>query len=114
MRAARHVQVDACGRDRARKNVERHVADRPGGADVAAKVASAEREVDVPQLPARLADELAHPLAAELVAVAVEEDVVLLLARLRPEQPRVGGPVKRLRPARTALEQGRNPAPPVL
>ena len=48
-------------------------------ADVAAEVAAAEREVELRQPPARLADELAHPLAPELVAVAVEEDVVLLV-----------------------------------
>ena len=51
-------------------------------ADVAAEVAAAEREVDSRQ---RARDgsptSVAHPLAPELVAVAVEEDVVLLLDR---------------------------------
>ncbi len=43
--------------------------------DVAPEVAPAEREVDLRQRARRLADERLHPLAPELVAVAVEEDV---------------------------------------
>src|SRR4029079_2236744 len=84
------VQVDAGGRDRAREHVERHVADDPRAADVPLEVPAAEREVDPRVPPARLPDERGHPLAAELVAVAVEEDVVLLLDLKRPEELGVG------------------------
>ena len=74
-------------------------------ADVALEVAAAEREVDVGQRPRRLADHRLHPVAAELVAVAVEEDVVLLLDRLRREELRVGAPEDRLGAARAELAQ---------
>ena len=59
---------------------------------------------------ARLADHRLHPLAPELVAVAVEEDVGLLLDRQRREELRVGAPEDRLRAARAELEQARQPA----
>ena len=49
VRTARDAEVDACGRDRPREDVERHVADQPRVAGVAAEVAPAEREVDVGQ-----------------------------------------------------------------
>src|SRR4051812_16755045 len=78
MGAARDVQVDTRRRDRTREDVERDVADQPRVADVAAEVAAAEREVELRRETRGLADERLHPLAAELVAVAVEEDVVLL------------------------------------
>src|SRR5918994_3521059 len=92
MRAPRDVEVDAASGDRLREDVERHVADQPRVTDVPAKVLSSEREVDLGIAPARLTDERLHPLAAELVAVAVEENVVLLLDRGRLEQLRVGCP----------------------
>src|SRR5947207_16023304 len=73
--------------------------------DVAAEILPAEREVDLSVRAARLADQGLHPLATELVAVAVEEDVVLLLDRRRLEELRVGCPEDRLRAARTELAQ---------
>ena len=79
MGAAREVEVHARRRERVVEGVERHVADQARASGVAAEVAAAEREVDLRKPPARLADELAHPLAPELVAIAVEEDVLLLL-----------------------------------
>ena len=60
--------------------------------------------------PARLADHRRHPVAAELVPVAVEEDVVELLDRLRREELGVGAPEDRLRAPRAELEQARQPA----
>ncbi len=82
--------------------------------DVALEVAAAEHEIDVRQRARRLADERLHPLAAELVAVAVEEDVHLLLDRQREEEIRVGAPEDRLgapgaelaQPVETALRVG--------
>src|SRR5437763_10863291 len=79
MRATRDVEVDARGGDRACEHVEGNVADEAGAAEIAAKVASPEGEVDVFEPAARLADECAHPVTPELVAVAVEEHVRLLL-----------------------------------
>ncbi len=110
MGAPRDVQVDARARDRAGEDVERHVADEACIPDVAAKVEPAEREVDLRVEPTRLTDERLHPLAPELVAVAVEEDVVLLLHGSGLEQFRVGGPEDRLRTARTELAQPVEPA----
>src|SRR5579862_4141573 len=75
VRAARDAEVDVRRGDRARKGIERHVADGAGAADVALKVAAAEREVDIRKPARRFADHRLHPLAAKLVAVAVEEDV---------------------------------------
>src|SRR5919201_6248696 len=92
MRAARDVEVDPGRGHEAREDVERDVADDPRAADVAAEVEAAEREVDLAVAPARLADERAHPVAPELVPVAVEEDVRLLLDGERPEELGVGGP----------------------
>ena len=110
MGAARHVEVDARRRDRAREDVERHVADLPRIAGVAAEVAAAEGEVDLGRGPARLAHHRRRPLLPELVAVAVEEDVHLLRDRLRREELRVGAPEDRLGPAGAELEQARQPA----
>ena len=105
MRAARDAEVDARRRDRAREDVERHVADLACVAGVAAEIAPAEREVDVRQLARRLADHRLHPVAAELVAVAVEEHVQLLRHLVRREELGIGAPEDRLRPARAQLEQ---------
>ena len=110
MRAARDVEVDPRGRDRLVEGVEGDVADEPGAAGVALEVASAERELELRRRPARLADHRRHPVAAELVPVAVEEDVVQLLDRLRREELGVGAPEDRLRPPRAELEQARQPA----
>ena len=95
----------ACAND-----VERDVADAARVAGVAAEVRAAEREVDLGIAPARLADERVHPLAPELVAVAVEEDVVLLLDGERLEELRVGAPEDRLGAARAELAQPVEPA----
>src|SRR5439155_10730210 len=84
--SARDVEVDPAARDRLREDVEGDVADHPRVPDVAAKVPAAEREVHLGLAPAGLTDERLHPLPAELVPVAVEEDVVLLLDRCRLEQ----------------------------
>src|SRR6266511_474768 len=110
VRAARDVEVDARARDRLREHVEGHVADEARVADVAAEVAPAEREVDLPILPARLPDEGLHPFAAELVAVAVEEHVVLLLDRRGLEHLGVGGPEDGLCAARAELTEPLEPA----
>src|SRR5436190_7208688 len=75
MGSPRDVEVDPRRRDRAREDVERNVTEQPCTADVPAEVAAAEREVEVAQPVARLADERRHPLPPELVAIAVEEDV---------------------------------------
>ena len=77
---------------------------------VAEEVVAAEREVDVRELARGLADERRHPLAPELVAVAVEEDVGLLLDRLRREELGVGAPEDRLGAAGAELEQALEPA----
>ena len=87
------------------EGVERHVADDPGAAGVALEVAAAERELELRRRAARLADHRRHPLAPELVPVAVEEDVVQLLDRLRREELGVGAPEDRLGAARAELEQ---------
>ena len=105
MRAPRDVQVDAAARDRLREDVERNVADQSRIADVAAKVAPAEREVDRVGGARRLADERLHPFATELVAVAVEEHVVLLLDRSGGEQLRIRSPEHRLGAPRAELAQ---------
>ena len=110
VRAARDAEVDARRGDRAREDVERDVADEPRRADVAVEVAAAECEVDVGQRARRLADHRLHPVAPELVAVAVEEDVHLLLDRLRREELGVGAPEDRLGAARTELAQPLEPA----
>src|SRR5437764_7406343 len=107
VRAPGEVQVDPCGGDRAVEGVEGDVADEARAAGVALEVAPAEGEVDLRQAAARLADERAHPVAAELVAVAVEEDVRLLLDGERPEELRVGGPEDGLgAPGAELLEAG--------
>ena len=58
----------------------------------------------------RLADHRLHPVTAKLVAVAVEEDVDLLLDVLGREELGIGAPVQRLAPARTELEQPSDPS----
>ena len=110
MRAARDAEVDARRRDRPREDVERHVADQARPARVALEVAAAEREVDVGQRARRLADHRRHPVAPELVAVAVEEDVGLLVDRLRREEVGVGAPEDGLGAPRAELEQALEPA----
>src|SRR4051794_16242242 len=105
VRAARNTEVDARGGDRVREGVERHVADLPRTADVTLEVAPAEREVGIGQHTRRLADHRLHPVAPELVAVAVEEDVHRLLDGVRCEELRVGAPEDRLCPARSEIEQ---------
>src|SRR6185312_16467561 len=79
VRSAGHVEVHTGRRDRPREGVERHVSDLSRAPHVAPEVASAEREVDAGVASARLTDQRRHPLAPELVAVAVEEDVGVLL-----------------------------------
>src|SRR5919198_728255 len=105
VRAPRDVEVDSRARDRLREDVERNVADHARAADVAAEVLAAEREVDVGIAAARFADELAYPLTPELVTVAVEEDVVLLLDGSRLEQLRIDRPKHGLGAARAELAQ---------
>ena len=73
--------------------------------DVALEVASAERKVDPRVAARRLADQSPHPFAPELVAVPVEEDVVLLLDGHGPEELGVSAPEHRLGPARAELEE---------
>ena len=108
MRAPRDVEVDARGGDRAREDVERDVAHERRRSDVASKVLSAEGEVDLRRETRRLADERLHPLPSELVAVAVEEDVVLLLDVVADGTAR-GRPPRRPPPpaARRARAAGR-------
>src|SRR5207253_698230 len=105
VRTARQIEVDPRGADRARKDVERNASDQARTSRVTAEVAAAEREVDVLQPSARLPDERAHPLAAELVAVAVEEDVVLLLDVHRHEELRIDAPEDGLNAPCTELLQ---------
>ena len=88
-----------------REDVEGNVTDHPRVASIAAKVPAAEREVDLGLAPARLADERLHPFTAELVSVAVEEDVVLLLDRRGLEQLGIRGPEHSLCAPRSQLAQ---------
>ena len=74
------------------------------------EVEPAEGEVELGRDSRRLADHRLHPVAPELVAVAVEEDVDVLLDRLRREELRVGGPEERLGTAGAELEQARDAA----
>src|SRR6185436_3008600 len=110
VRATRDVEVDPRTGDRLSEDVEGDIADHLRAADVPAKVLAAEGEVDLRVTPARLADQRLHPLTPELVAVAVEKDVVLLLDRSRLEQLRVGGPEHGLRAACAELTQTVEPA----
>src|SRR5262249_27095270 len=98
--AASDAQVDPRSGDCTREGVEGNVADEPSVADVPLKGATAEREVDVRERTGRLADERGHPVAAELVAVAVEKHVGFLVDRLRREEVGVGSPEDGLGPAR--------------
>ena len=104
------TEIDPRRRDRLREEIERNVPDQPGRPRVAAEIAPAEREVDIRQRARGLADQLGHPLAAELVAVAVEEHVRLLLHRPGREELRVGAPEDGLGSARAELEQALEPA----
>src|SRR3954447_2113999 len=74
MRLARDVEVDMTRGDHAREERDGEVAEFAGAADVAAEVCPAQDEVDVVELPRRVADHRLHPVATELVAVRVEED----------------------------------------
>src|SRR5262245_57345560 len=103
MRPARDAEVDARGRDLAREGVERNVADLARAPGVAAEVAAAEREVGVRQRARGSADHRLDPLAPELVAVAVEEDVHRLLDRLRREELGIRAPEHGLGPARAEI-----------
>src|SRR5579884_3994449 len=105
VRAPGDAEVDPGRRDRPREAVERDDAEQPRPPGVAEEVLAAEREVDVGQPAGGLADERADPLAAELVAVAVEEDVDCLLHRLRGEELGIRPPEHRLRPAGAELAQ---------
>src|SRR5438477_8642104 len=105
VRAAREAEIDARRRDRAREDVERHVAGETRAPGVALEVAPAEREVDVGQRARGLADERSHPVAPELVAVAVEVDVDLLVDLLRREEVGIGTPEDSLRAPCAELEQ---------
>src|SRR4029078_1800489 len=86
MRPPRDVEVETAPRDRLCEDVERDVADQPCVADVTAGIGTAEREVDLRVQTARVTAERLHPLTAELVSVAVEEDVVLLVDSHRLEE----------------------------
>src|SRR5262249_39854632 len=110
VRAPRDVQVDTRARDGLGEHVEGHVADHARIPDVAAEVLPAEGKVDLRGRPAGLAAQRLHPLAAELVAVAVEENGVLLPDRRRLEELGVGGPEHRLGAARAELAQTLEPA----
>ena len=103
------LRLILAARDRLSEDVERHVADHARVPDIAAEVRSTECEVDLGVTPARFADELLHPLAPELVPVAVEEDVVLLLDGGGLEQLRIRSPEDRFRAPRTQLAQAVEP-----
>ena len=111
MRTARDVQVDAGGGDRAGEDVERDVAEQARRAGVALEVEAPEREVELGREPGRLADHRLHPVAPELVPVAVEEHVQLLLDRLRREELGIGAPEERLRATCAELEEPRRSPP---
>ena len=105
MGAARDAEVDTrCG-DRTGECVERNVAGHASVADISLKIAPAEREVDVGQRARGLTDERLHPLTPELVAVAVEEHVHLLLDLVRREEIGVGPPEDRFGAPGTQLAQ---------
>src|SRR5829696_3503506 len=110
VRAPCDVEVDPRGGDRLVEGVEGDIADEPRPAGVALEVAAAQGELDLRRSAAWLPDHRSHPLAAELVPVAVEEDVVHLLDRLRREELGIGAPEDGLGPLRAELEQARQPA----
>src|SRR4051794_13092577 len=103
VRAASDAEIDTRSRDRAGEDVEGDVADLARVARVALEVASTENEVRIGERPRRLADHRLDPVAAELVAIAVEEQVVLLLDLVRREELRIRSPEDRLRAPRAAL-----------
>ena len=102
VRAPGDVQVDPRGRDRLRESIEGDVADEPRAPRIPLEVTAAQRELELGRGATRLADHRRHPVTPELVAVAVEEDVVHFLNRAaarrtprrRPRRPprRVGRP----------------------
>src|SRR4051794_8946581 len=79
VRATCDVEVDPRARDRLRKDVEGDVADEARPAEVATEVAAAHGEVQLRVDAARLTDHRLHPVAPELVPVAVEEQVDVLV-----------------------------------
>ena len=104
VRAARDVEVDPRGRDRAREDVERHVADQPRAADVAPEVAAAEREVD-PRVARGSARRPSPPSTrGGTCRRSRRRRRPLLLDRLRREELRVGAP---RRPPRRAARRAR-------
>ena len=111
MREAGHVQVHPRGRDRSCEAVERDVAARRGPSPVSPwKSRPPSAEVEVGREAGRLPDHRLHPVASELVAVAVEEHVDVLLDRLRREELGIGAPEERLGAPRSELEQPPDPA----
>ena len=110
MRTARHVEIHAGGGDRPGEEVERDVSECTRRAHVTLEVEAAEREVEVVGASRRLAHHRLHPVAPELVAVPVEEDVDLLLDGVRREELGVGAPVQRFGAARAELEQAADAA----
>src|SRR5439155_15649492 len=105
VRAARDVEIDARRRNRTREHVEGNAAGEASAAEIAAEVAAAEGEVHVLQPSARLADERADPFAPELVAVAVEEHVGLLLHVQGREELGIDAPEDGLHAPRAELSQ---------
>ena len=105
----RHVEVDTRRRDRACEDVEWHVTQKPSRARIALEVEPAEPEVEVGRVARRLADHRLHPVPTELVAVAVEEHVELLLDLLRREELGVGSPVQCFGSAGAEFEQSPDP-----
>ena len=110
VRPSCHVEVDPCGGDRAGKDVERDVAEHARRAHVPLEVEPTEPEVELRSEPRRLTHHRLHPVTPELVAVAVEEDVHVLLDGLGREELGIGAPVEHVGPTRAELEQTRYPA----
>src|SRR2546430_2467728 len=109
MRTARDVQVDPSARDRLSEDVERDIADHARISGITTEVHSTESKVDLGIASARFADERLHPFAPELVSVAVEEDIVLLLDGRWLKELRVGRPENRFRASRAQLTQTLEP-----
>ena len=110
MRASGHVQVHPRSGDRAGETVERDVTQDARRTRVALEVEPAEPEVEVGREARRLPDHRLHPVAPELVAVAVEEDVDVLLDRLGREELGIGAPEERLRATCAELHEPPDPA----
>ena len=105
-----HVEIDARRRDRACERVERMSPIVRARARVALEVEPAEREVEVRRTARRLADHRLHPVAPELVAVAVEEDVDLLLDGCGAKNS--GSAPQKSASARRAPSSSSRPIPP--